>query len=68
MATEGLHLSRIVTQKNPEDPMILEMELMKLLKSLLPNITNENVENEDFDILMSAIEYIDYLRSAITKS
>ena len=63
MATEGLNLHTSLKLQNGEDPALLEMTMVTL-KNLLPNL-QEGSPDEAFEILLSAIEYIDYLKDAL---
>lgn len=64
MAAEGLNVNRSLKLQNGEDPVLLELTMVAL-KNLLPNMPDNCADDEAFEILMSAIEYIDYLKEAL---
>ena len=66
MAAEGLNMSRSLKVQHGEDPILLQMTMVTL-KNLLPNMPEICPEDDAFQIIMSAIEYIDYLKDALTE-
>ena len=68
MATESLPASRPVigSQTQGEDPVALQMTMVTL-KNLLPNIPSSSQSDDAFEILLSAIEYIDFLKASLSQ-
>lgn len=66
MATESLPATRslIGAQNNGEDPIELQMT-MHTLKNLLPNLPKSSESDDAFEILIRAIEYIDFLKASL---
>jgi len=63
MAAEGLNINRGLKIQTGEDPVLLEMTMITL-KKLLPNLPTKS-DDETLEIIMSAIEYIDYLKATL---